>query len=152
VGQESNVGIDIYLRYRGMTDEEQQKQYGGFRIDAGDVGYLREAYHGGPYATRMLVPQAFTDGNDAALHAMCTADDKAGRCKEWEGEMCGYVAIPAAAMRERLEETLATVRLRSLKVYGEPADDATLKAFTDFVELAERWQKEGKSIGVHASY
>ena len=56
------MGIDIYMRWDGMTEEDRDKQITGFDATVGDVGYLREAYHGGPYATHYLVEEAFEDG------------------------------------------------------------------------------------------
>jgi len=56
------MGIDIYAEWRGMTEEESNAQITGFDAAAGHVGYLREAYHGEPYATRVLVPEAFEQG------------------------------------------------------------------------------------------
>ncbi len=56
------MGIDIYAEWRGMTQEESNAQITGFDAAAGHVGYLREAYHGEPYATRVLVPEAFETG------------------------------------------------------------------------------------------
>ena len=71
------MGIDVYLEWENMDEEEKQAQATGFSITSGNVGYLREAYHGGPYATRILVREAFDADN-------CRA------------------AIPAAVLRERL--------------------------------------------------
>ena len=54
------MGIDVYLKWDKMNDEDHKAQLGtGFQTDIGDTGYLREAYHGEPYATQMLVPEAF---------------------------------------------------------------------------------------------
>ena len=71
------MGIDVYLEWDDMTEEEKQAQCTGFSTVAGDVGYLREAYHGGPYATRIIAREAF------------------------EAEDC-VAEISAAIMRERL--------------------------------------------------
>ena len=71
------MGIDIYLEWDNMPEEDRKAQATGFSITSGNVGYLREAYHGGPYATRILVREAF----------------EANNCK---------APIPAAIMRERL--------------------------------------------------
>ncbi len=51
------MGIDIYARWRGMTSAQADAQITCFSVKAGQVGYLREAYHGEPYATRVLVPE-----------------------------------------------------------------------------------------------
>ena len=77
------MGIDIYAEWRGMTQEESNAQITGFDAAAGHVGYLREAYHGEPYATRVLVPEAFEKGE---------------------------AAIPAALLRERLPAALSSGR------------------------------------------
>ena len=58
------MGIDLYARWRDMTEDERAAQITGFSIEHGHVGYLREAYHGEPYATRVLIPEAFEAGAD----------------------------------------------------------------------------------------
>ena len=79
------MGIDIYLKWDGQDEEEKQAQLTGFSTTAGGSGYLREAYHGGPYATHILVREAF------------------------ESETC-EAEIPAAVMRERLTSVTEPVR------------------------------------------
>lgn len=71
------MGIDIYLKWPEMTEDDKKSQYTGMSTVHGNVGYLREAYHGGPYATKILCREAFEAEN-------CEAE------------------IPAAVMRERL--------------------------------------------------
>ena len=58
------MGIDIYLRWKGMTKKDRKNQITGWDPTKGDAGYLREAYHGGPYATDYLVKEAFEEGID----------------------------------------------------------------------------------------
>lgn len=53
------MGIDVYADWDGRTKEEQEAQYTGFSVTSGDAGYLREAYHGEPYATMVLFPECF---------------------------------------------------------------------------------------------
>jgi hypothetical protein len=127
------MGIDIYAHWSGQTDAERDAQCTGFSIAHGHVGYLREAYHGEPYATKVLVPEAF--------------DDARG-----EG-----VPIAAATLRKRLRKTLATARARQLLVYKEGADsdDTTMvcKSFTEFVELCEAQERAtGTPCIIQASY
>lgn len=50
-----------------MTEHERRAQQTGFSVVHGHVGYLREAYHGEPYATRVLVPEAFVPGGRLGL-------------------------------------------------------------------------------------
>ena len=58
------MGIDIYAKWDRMSRQEEAAQITGFSVEHGHVGYLREAYHGEPYATKVFVPQAFEDGGD----------------------------------------------------------------------------------------
>src|ERR1051326_1589275 len=48
------MGIDIYAQWHGQTKEEETAQITGFSTVRGHVGYLRESYHGEPYATKHL--------------------------------------------------------------------------------------------------
>ena len=70
------MGIDIYLSWDGQTEEDKQKMFSARRT--GQFGYLRESYHGGPYATQVVFRDAF-DAEDATA------------------------AIPAALMKERMQ-------------------------------------------------
>ena len=92
------MGIDIYAQWSGMTEAEQAAQITGMSVVHGHVGYLREAYHGEPYATRVLVPEAF-DGHGKP------------------------VAIPAALLRKRLPATLAAADMRERTIYRETDAD-----------------------------
>jgi hypothetical protein len=122
------VGIDVYMRWTGQTEAEKEAQYTGFSIVHGHVGYLREAYHGEPYATHVLVPEAFA------------SDD--------------VVPIPAATMRARLTATEAAVEQRHRTVYDDA--DAVIEcykqSYRDFVALAERKEAElGEPVRVMVS-
>jgi hypothetical protein len=108
------MGIDIYANWDDMTVEEDAAQITGFDAWKGHVGYLREAYHGEPYATKVLVPEAF----------------------EKDG-----ARIEAAILRGRLPEALRAAEQREREVYGETDAaeiECTLKSFRVFVELCER--------------
>jgi hypothetical protein len=128
------MGIDIYARWRNMTDEEKNAQYTGFSITAGNVGYLREAYHGDPYATKYLCAEAFSN-----------------KAMEDEG-----VAIESATLKARLPRTLELVRERMTKVYECKDEDEIAevqKSYTDFVDLIIRKETEtGKPVRITASW
>lgn len=138
------MGIDIDMTWKGKTEEEcREKELAidraaeelwkvwmsaGFRnvpgvgrTALGHVGYLYEAYNAAPFATPILVPEAF----EAADHT---------------------AKIPAAAMRSRLAEAMAACRQRAKTFYGD--DDtgalgkAMAKSLADFVALAERKEIE----------
>lgn len=125
------MGIDVYAEWKDQTKEEKEAQYTGYATNSGNVGYLREAYRGSPYATEVLAPECFE-----------------GECKE---------QIPAATLRKRLPEVVRAARERIAKVYkGDPDSDEsqpTIKSFVDFVELCERKEEEtGTPVTIFASY
>lgn len=125
------MGIDIYAEWTGQTEEEKEAQVTGFSVVHGHVGYLREAYHGEPYATRFLVREAFESSD-------------------------GRAAIPAAVLRERLPETLTIVAERERSVYGT-TDEAEItgvqESFAEFVKLCGRKEREtGEPMTIIASY
>jgi hypothetical protein len=129
------MGIDIYMRWQDQPEAERSAQYTGFSIAHGHAGYLREAYHGRVYATRVLVPEAFNDDPDR--------DYEAG------------VAIPAAVLAARLPDALAAARTREAVTYGlavVPDDHPALQSLRDFVALAVRLEAEGKQPRIVASY
>lgn len=99
------MGIDIYARWKGQTRRERKAQVTGFSTIHGHVGYLREAYHGGPYVTRFLVREAFE-----------AADAEA--------------AIAAADLRTRLPLAVLMALFRHAKVYGDD-EPGRRKLFVD---------------------
>jgi hypothetical protein len=116
------MGIDIYARWRGQSKSEKGAQAEAWLSnDQGRIGYLREAYHGKPYATRYLVAEAF--------------DNK------------GEATIPAKVLRNRLPETLRLAELRERTIYnaGDEEVKRVLQSFTDFVELCEQMGKRRES-------
>jgi hypothetical protein len=124
------MGIDIYARWENQTDEEEEVQYkSGFDSTVGHVGYLREAYHGEPYATRYLVSEAFESGQ---------------------------ANIPAKKLRERLPETLRLAEERERTLYNAKTPEEiepVLQSYRAFVELCERMEaKTGKPVKIIASY
>lgn len=124
------MGIDIYMVWEGMTPDQQKAQITGFCATAGKVGYLREAYHGGPYVTRFLVAEAFEG-------------------PKYEAK------IPAKALRERLPEAMRLAIQRAKRIYHEDLTEESpeVSTFADFVRLAERMEKAtGKPVTVMASW
>ncbi|MBA0084838.1 MAG: hypothetical protein HRJ53_07575 [Acidobacteria bacterium Pan2503] len=123
------MGIDVYLKWEGQTEDEEKAQYTGFSVVSGDVGYLREAYHGGPYATTVLCAECF-EGNPTKT-------------------------IPAITLIERLPDAIKACIERHRVRYQEEIgpDDPECKAFADFVRLAaEKEAQTGKPCTVYASY
>ena len=123
------MGIDIYAEWYGMTERERQAQITGCSVVHGHVGYLREAYHGEPYATKVLVPEVFEELR---------------------------VQIHAATLQSRLPSVLVVAEARERKLYGttDPVEiERVLKSFRDFVALCARKEKEtGDPCLIIASY
>lgn len=123
------MGIDIYAQWDGMTAAEENAQITGFSVEHGHVGYLREAYHGEPYATHYLVAEAFEHGR---------------------------APIDAATLQQRLPVTLQLAEKREREVYDvtDVADiERVLKSYRDFVALCVRKQREtGHPCLIIASY
>jgi hypothetical protein len=128
------MGIDIYAEWHGMTGDERNAQIVGFDPTAGHVGYLREAYHGEPYATHVLLPELFDENSDVGNEA----------------------DIPAVLLRERLPAALAAAEQREKVLYGEtdPLEiKRVLNSYRNFVALCERKEREtGKPCTIRASY
>ena len=122
------MGIDCYLIWDDQTEEEQKSQYTSFSIQHGHVGYLREAYHGGPYAIKVLAPEA------------------------WKEE---EATIPVDILRARLPEAIQACKERHFKNYGEDenaeAVQWAVRSLEEFVQLAEAKDREGKKPRIHVS-
>lgn len=112
------MGIDIYLnpefsnhrdaakaKFEAAVDkrnkakskaarDKAQEEVGKWHAEMYAVGYLREAYHGGPYVTRYLLAETFNDKGEAA--------------------------IPAATLRARLPATVLLALYREHILYEQP--------------------------------
>ncbi|SRR5258706_15445150 len=125
------MGIDIYAEWQEQTDSEQKAQASEWLSpESGKVGYLREAYHGEPYATHFLCAEVFR------------SDD-------------GRAYIPAATLRERLEKTLELAEERERTLYQSTAEQIELvkQSYRDFVALCERKEQEtGEPVLINGCY
>ena len=124
------MGIDIYMRWDGMTEDDRQKQYTGFDATVGEVGYLREAYHGSPYATHYFVQEAFED-------------------EEYDG-----VAIPSDTLLQRVPLAVDIHIQRHKEIYKEDVkkEDKSARAFGEFAKLVQDLERQGKNPKIRASY
>lgn len=174
------MGIDVYLEWEGMDEEKKQEQYScGFSIMGGHTGYLRESYHGEPYATQILVREAFeSDDCRAQIPAAVMRERLTNVTEPAYGKTGGHKAaqmfaqIMRAAVQDMpgiavegaegmtsgqtspmtVEEAVA-IRARTLYNADDDEVAATLNSFRNFVELAERKEREtGKPCTVYASY
>lgn len=103
------MGIDIYLKWKKQTRAEQKAQVTGFSIVHGNVGYLREAYHGGPYATAYLITE------------------------DWDQQPDEGFQIPAVELKQRLPAAVLASIYRHHVLYGEN-DDPGLIGLGDLVQ------------------
>jgi len=112
-----------------MTETEEIAQHNALLCTGfGHVGYLREAYHGEPYATKVLVPEAFEELR---------------------------VPIHAATLRSRLPATLVVARERERQIYdaSDSEIEGVLQSYCDFVALCEQKEAEtGEPCLIIASY
>jgi hypothetical protein len=172
------MGIDVYLKWNGMTEEDKQRQYTGMSTIAGNVGYLREAYHGGPYATKILCREAFeAEKCEAQIPAATLRERLTSITEPAYGCDGGHTAATmlAAIMQAAAAKTGGkvhgvcnpdgrttpmtveeAVRTRYAKLY--PEEDAkhveeVVQSFRDFVALAEQKEAEiGRPCTIYASY
>lgn len=171
------MGIDIYLKWAGMEEEEKSQQHTGFSTVHGHVGYLREAYHGGPYATQILVREAFDADNCEAEIPAATMRERLTRVTEpargcnGGHDMAQMISMLMRAATQHETDTHVTdvvsgdtqpmsveeaVRERYATIYPDAGAEeiaAVVQSYRNFVALAERKEAEtGKPCRVYASY
>lgn len=174
------MGIDVYLKWKNMNQDEEKQQITGFSTVAGNRGYLREAYHGGPYATRILCREAFESENcEAQIPAeilrerLTHVTEPARGCEGGDLAAMMITALFSVMADEngnmpngaKLQgghngnptTTPMTVEeaviMRNEKLYGGEGTDEVLQSFRDFVALAERKEREtGEPCTIYASY
>jgi hypothetical protein len=168
------MGIDLYLRWNDQTDIEKGAQYTGFSTVAGSTGYLRESYHGGPYATALLAREAFDSETAEAqipaavmrerlTHPTEPAYAIAGAA-EFGRRAFGAVArlaveyddvidpVTSEVTETQYQSVEEAVRYRWRTLY-DATDERAVESFRAFVALAEEVEaRTGEPATVHASY
>ncbi|WP_144061182.1 hypothetical protein [Hyphomicrobium denitrificans] len=159
-----------------MTKAEESAQCTGFDATAGNVGYLREAYHGGPYVTKYLVAEAF-DGGSAAIaaatlrerlptavlmhlyreHRLYGGGKDPGRIDLDELPNALQAVFTQEVGDETHEDFAAALKPESIEtaegLIAERMLPATALSFVDFVALCERMEREtGEACTIVASY
>lgn len=169
------MGIDVYLEWPGQEEENKIKdnQLSWCSTTQGHVGYLREAYHGGPYATKLLAPEAFDSETyraeipAAVLRARLTtvttpamnadgghraAETLIAMLRQAGAEVAGPVIHDGSTGAMSVEDAVRT-RYKTLYNSDDEEINDVVQSFRDFVELAERKEKEhGRPCTVYASY
>ena len=171
------MGIDVFLEWEGQDEERRANNKNDkpawCSTTDGHVGYLREAYHGGPYATKMLVREAFeSETYRAAIPAAVMRERLTNITEPARGCDGGHniAAMLFSAMAQAgvnvagqsiksgdtqpmtVEEA---VRVRNKTLYDADDEEVAdvVQSFRDFVALAERKEAEhGRPCTVYASY
>lgn len=174
------MGIDVYLKWKNMDQEDEKAQITGWSTLAGNCGYLREAYHGGPYATRILCREAFeSETQEAQIPAAilrerlthvtepargCEGGDLAAMLVmsllqslvNEDGETADGAKIVGSHTGDPTTSPMTVeeaVILRNQQLYGGDGAEEVLQSFRDFVALAERKEREtGEPCTIYASY
>lgn len=139
------MGIDVYMKWDGFTKDDKEAQLKGFDATIGNAGYLREAYHGDPYATMYLCPEAFDD--ERFKHPFNP------KAKEDDDDY-GYVKLAADLLVERLPIVIQAAIERNTKLYNSTLDQSLpyIKSFLDFVALYVKMEREGKHPRIYVSH
>jgi 4-aminobutyrate aminotransferase-like enzyme len=104
----------------------------GFSATAGNVGYLREAYHGEPYATMHLCREAF---------------------REQDGKRRHPRRHPAGTPSPKRCELRRNASAPCMRKTDPAAIEEVLQSFRDFVALCAVKEKEtGEPVEIIASY
>lgn len=156
-----------------MTEEDKQNQVTGFCTTAGNTGYLRESYHGGPYATKILCREAFEAENCEAQIPAATLRERLTNITEPAlGKDIGHkiaemftdmlrqsghelsTAVMSGLTPPMSVESAVHTRYSTLYPDAEPDDvEKVVQSFRDFVALAEQKEREtGAPCTVYASY
>lgn len=150
------MGIDIYMYWDGMTKEEKEAQYTGWSVTKGHVGYLREAYHGAPYATMYLLKECFLEPNKNLDNWKEIIKPAIPVKHEYYDikEICDYHYPDPNILINRLPKTIELCIERSKNIYLEDIDynHEVCKTFSDFVELYVKKFNEGLNPRIHASF
>lgn len=173
------MGIDIYLEWDGMTEDDKQRQFEQvLSLGGGGSGYLREAYHGEPYATHILVREAFeSDECKAAIPAAVMRERMTHVTEPVYGKTGGHqMAKAIGAMLQELTKDAdgyavegvcrgngqtapmtveEAITARATRLYNATAEEVQFvkDSFWAFVNLAEQKEKEtGKLCTIYASH
>lgn len=171
------MGIDVYLTWDNQTEAEKKAQYTGFSVEAGKVGYLREAYHGSPYATHALFARRYWDGDEDAradvpelkrrlpatvlislyrnemLYGTGEDPQRQNSLEDAMQKIKEVFAEDKAGSTETMVERITPEQIAGAQrlIDSRQLPDYAL-AFVDFVALAEKMESEGRNPVVVISY
>lgn len=119
------MGIDVYMIWRGITEEEKERQFTGYGVVHGHVGYLREAYGGDISAISLL----WKDTNwDRPIH------------------------LKVKTLEKRMPEVIRAIKKRYAGDEDREITQLVIKSFKDFIKLYKEKENAGLHPGVKISY
>jgi hypothetical protein len=124
------IGVDVYLKWDGMTDKDKSNQCTGFDVTCGRFGYLRANYGG---SSRLKAIELLFDS-----------------VKDWDTDWPVDIRILKQNL-EKLEKGLFKDN-RDDFYRSEKDKDEEIQSYSDFTKLAEQLNSEGKNPKVHFSY
>lgn len=122
------MGVDVYLEWDGMSEDDKNLQYSGFDVTVGKYGYLRGAYNGHM-------------GYDAICDLFNDFD--------WDNPIEVDIDILTKNLEE-LEEGM--FKEFNDEFFSKDGEDLEIQSYRDFVALAIKLKKEGKNPIIKISY
>lgn len=119
------MGVDVYLSWTGITEEEKQKQFVGYDCTCGRFGYLRSSYCGVAYEA---ISQFFGKYYDIGMGKPIKFDFK-------------YI-------ENNLKEMEKGIFKKRAKEFYKKGKVSEIQSYRDFLALAKQKKKEGKKVMV----
>lgn len=119
------MGVDVYLSWTGITEEEKQKQFTGFDCTCGKFGYLRSSYDGVSYDA---IQQLFGKYFDIGMGKPVKFDFK-------------YIE----SNLKKMEKGIFKKRSKEFYNGSKPTEK---QSYRDFLALAKRKRVEGEKVKV----
>ncbi len=119
------MGVDVYLSWTGITEEEKQKQFTGYDCTCGKFGYLRSNYSGVSYDA---IAEFFGKYFDIGMGKPMDFDFK-------------YVEKNL----KKMEKGIFKKRAKEFYKKGKVSE---IQSYRDFLALAKQKRDEGKKVKV----
>lgn len=122
------MGRDVYLEWNGITKEEKEKQYTGYDVTAGKVGYLRGAYNG--HVGLDAIEQFFGKYYNSS-----------------DGKAISFDFEYIEKNLKKMENGLFKKRKKDF-YHDKKGNPVEIQSYRDFLALAKKKKEEGKTVTV----